>query len=351
MGVYISANHEYLVYRGRYDDSDPKAPIFGFPYSGIAITFEGDQLRVHITNLHYEKDNYIGLILDGEQKKFRLENTEEEQIIVLAEGLDRKKHEAFVFKRTDFCHEMIIAGFDLGDHGKIMMPRKQPRRLIEFIGDGTTAGECVESRKSSREEISEEEAMETSNPYYSYAAIVGRMLHTRVNLIAQSGIGMKNGCGLFGADEKIGMETLYELASYDQKKNHGEKWNPEREIPHAIVVSLGENDKYPINFMQGSGTSEEVIHWKESFCKFLNHLRKLFPKTLIVVTTSVCIHSPKLDRIIGQVCAEINDSSIIHFLYNENGRAGDGFVNIHQSEEMALELCRVLKIAENQAWN
>ena len=100
MGVYISANHEYLVYRGRYDDSDPKAPIFGFPYSGIAITFEGDQLRVHITNLHYEKDNYIGLILDGEQKKFRLENTEEEQIIVLAEGLDRKKHEAFVFKRT-----------------------------------------------------------------------------------------------------------------------------------------------------------------------------------------------------------------------------------------------------------
>lgn len=349
MRTFIKPNHEYLVYRGRYDDTDREAPVFGFPYSGIAITFEGPELTLHLKNKHYEKDNYIGVMIDQQQAKYKLENSEEEQVLLLASGLEEVRHEAFVFKRTDLSNELVFLGFDLGERGKILMPRKEPRRLIELIGDSITAGECVESKKASREEIGEEEAAATTNPYYSYGAIMGRLLHCRVNLVSQSGIAMQDGLGLFGGEHRIGMQTLYPMASYNMKDKTGALWNENRSLPNVIIVSLGQFDQYPDDFMKKDFIGERAKRWKENYSKFLMDLRKKYPKTVIVLATSTCRHSPKWDRAIGQICANMGDSKIIHFLYNENGRNSDGFVNVAQSEQMALELSGMLKTLENNA--
>ncbi|MDO5521312.1 MAG: hypothetical protein Q4G58_12540 [bacterium] len=330
MNTIIKPNHEYLVYRGRYDNTNVEAPIFGFPYSGIVITFEGTELSVSLKNLHVEKENYLGVLIDKKQTEVLLGNTDEVQTIKVASGLEDTKHEVFVFKRMDLCHQIMFLCFDLGARGKILMPRKQQRKLFEFYGDSITAG-----------------VSEQSNAYYSYAAILGRLQHARIHLVAQEGIALKDGVGLC----KVGMETLFSKASFDLDTMQGNEWNFKKEEPNVVLISLGQFDQYPEDFMKEDYNGEKSKEWKQGMTEFITKLRNYYPSTLIVLMTSICKHSPKWDRAIGQVCANFRENNVVHFLYNGNGRLADETVTIAQSEQMALELNSFLLGLENTAWN
>lgn len=347
MSNIIKPNHEFLVYRGRYDDSDIEAPVFGFPYSGILVTFEGSEITVMLKNKHVSHKNYLGVIVDGKVQKYLLEEGADEQIIKLVEGLEEIKHEVFVYKCSDLSNQITILGFDLGERGKLVMPRKQKRKLIEFYGDSVTAGQYVEAKSEQFPFMSEEEKDAYTNPYYSYAAIVGRLLHARVNLIAQSKVAFADGQG--GCD--VGMETLFDKASFDIETKTGSEWNFKKEEPTIVIVSLGQYDGIPDDFMKEDMNGEQAEDWKGKLRAFITKLRKLYPKTLIVLTTSILRHSPKWDRAIGQVCTQFNENNVIHFLYNENARGAHPFVNIAQSEKMALELNAFLLGLENTLWS
>ncbi|MDO5294413.1 MAG: hypothetical protein Q4F05_16885 [bacterium] len=330
MNTIIKPNHEYLVYRGRYDNSDQEAPVFGFPYSGIIITFEGTEISISLRNLHVEKENYLGVLVDNKQESFLLGNEDGIQTITIASGLEDRKHEVFVFKRMDLCHQIMILSFDLGERGKILMPRKQPRKLFEFYGDTSMI-----------------RTVEEENAYYSAAAIVGRLQHARVSLIAHEGVALKDGLGKC----EVGMETLFSKASFNLKTLEGGEWNFQKEKPNVVFVSLGQFDQYPENFMKEDYNGQKSKEWKETMIEFVTKLRNYYPGTLIVLMTSICRHSPKWDRAIGQICANFHEKNVVHFLYNENGRLAKEIVTNAQSEKMALELNSLLLGLENTAWN
>ena len=63
----ILADHKKLIYSGRIDWSNPLEPIFVFPCTFVKMKFTGNVLKVHVKNRNAYWNNYLGVILDGEQ--------------------------------------------------------------------------------------------------------------------------------------------------------------------------------------------------------------------------------------------------------------------------------------------
>ena len=61
-------------------------------------------------------------------------------------------------------------------------------------------------------------------------------------------------------------------------------------------------------------------NWKQHYREFVLNIRRCYPNAFIVLTTTIINHHPSWDRAIGQICLNINDEKIHHFLYSCNGR-------------------------------
>ena len=127
----VSPELQKLTYSGRIDFSDPLAPIFIFPASSVSMLFTGANLKILVRNNHSYYDNYIGYILDGQQKKILLLNDNNIQEITLVSGLeDSEIHEIILFKRQSTCHEFTFYGFITANDSEIITPPKKSRRCL-----------------------------------------------------------------------------------------------------------------------------------------------------------------------------------------------------------------------------
>ena len=68
----ILADHKKLIYSGRIDWSNPLEPIFVFPCTFVKMKFTGNVLKVHVKNCNAYWNNYLGVLLDGEQSSVLL---------------------------------------------------------------------------------------------------------------------------------------------------------------------------------------------------------------------------------------------------------------------------------------
>lgn len=349
-GNIITADHEGIRFEGRMDDSNPKEPVFVYPYSSAEIVFEGTSVSVILANRALYFESWLGYFLDGKEYKLRLSADGKRHTILLSEGLSPGKHTLTLFKRMDDCHEFTFYGFVLSEGGKLLEPPKPPRRRMEFYGDSVTAGEVAEALEYVGRADPEHQG-EYNNAYYSYGAIAGRMLHARVRLIAQGGIALLDGTGYFhryaqgnadGESERypngIGMESAYDKIRFEPELGEQKSWDFQRYVPHVVVAAIGQNDAWPRDFMREDFFGEAAEEWRERYKQWILKLHSIYPKAYIILTTTILEHSPKWDRAIGKVCAEINDPRIVHFLYQENGRGTKGHIRIPEAEKMALEL-------------
>ncbi len=349
MGKRIKPDHEYLQYTGRIDFENYEEPIFVFPYSGIKMNFEGTSLHIALKNNHAYEENYLGYIIDGEQNKILLPNHNEEVILSLAENLEDKKHEVFVFKRQAACHEFTFLGFEIAERGNIVKPGPIQRKCMEFYGDSVTTGEVAEALEYIKKEDPVHNG-EYSNAYCSYATITARMLNARVNLVAQGGIALLDGIGYFNEPETIGIENIYDKIRYNPNLGPITKWDFKKYTPHVVVVAIGQNDAHPLDFMKEDPNSETAQNWKNHYKQWMKALREHYPKALIVLKTTILNHHPAWDRAIGKICVELGDPKIVHFLYSENGRGTPGHIRTPEAEQMALELSTFLRGFGDEIW-
>ncbi|MCC8138494.1 MAG: electron transporter RnfD [Clostridiales bacterium] len=361
--MYISPDHELLQYSGRIDFEEPKAPVFVFPCSSVALRFTvqggadragadscvsgadraeadsaaGAAVFVTVTNKNAYCDNYLGYILDGEQGKFRIENTER-QTCTVAEDLAPGEHSLLLFKRMDSCHTFTLHGLEITGLKELLPCPPKPERRIEVYGDSVSAGEVSEAVDYVGKPDPEWHNGELSNSWYSYSWITARKLNAEIHDIAQGGVALIDGIGYYNDAEPVGMESVYDKLRYSPALGVIKPWDFSLWTPQAVVIAVGQNDSHPCDFMRENYEGAQAAHWRECYGAFVRRIRGLYPDAEVILATTILEHDKSWDCAIDAVCTALNDPKVHHFLYKRNGAGTPGHIRIPEAEEMAEEL-------------
>ena len=90
--------------------------------------------------------------------------------------------------------------------------------------------------------------------------------------------------------------------------------------------------------MKNNPDGERAAYWKYRYQKFVEQIREKYPKALILLTTTVLEHDEGWDKAIDEVCHNLKDERVKHFLYSDNGKGTPGHIRIPEAEKMAEEL-------------
>lgn len=345
--MFIKASCEKLQYSGRIDNSDPERPIFVFPCSSVTIRFYGSEIQVVLENQRLYWNNYIGVILDGTQTKIQLKDGG--QVICLGRDLDDGEHTLMLFKRQDSCHEFTFCGFEIPNSGRILEPLPKPARKIEVFGDSVSAGEVSEAVEYTGKPDPEHNG-QYSNSWYSYSWITARKLKAQLHDIAQGGAALMDGTGWFCGPNYIGMESIWDKVHYNPELGAVTKWDFHQYIPHVVIVAIGQNDSHPEDYMRDDPNGEKANVWKAHYKQWIHQIREKYPNALMILTTTILEHSPQWDDAIDEVCRQMNDPKIVHFLYSQNGCQTPGHIRIPEAETMAEELSEFITSFGENIW-
>lgn len=183
---------------------------------------------------------------------------------------------------------------------------------------------------------------EYSNSWYSYAWITARKLGARLHNISQGGIALLNGSGYVGPDYP-GMEDVWDKLRYRPESGPVKEWDFTKYTPQLVIVAVGQNDSYPTDFMKEQPDKEMAELWKKHYREFVKKLRKKYPAAVILLMTSVMEHDKSWDDAIKEVCRELSDDRIKHFMFRENGCKTPGHIRASEAEELADEMVDYIK--------
>ena len=346
--VFYPALNENIIYSGRIDFSNPKGVTMYYPSSYAKFRFRGSVCKVVLENKKVWWDNYIGSVIDGEQKKYKLID-EGEQCIDLSEGLDDGEHAIMLFKRMDGCHSLSIKGFILQEGSEIYKEDTRETRRIEVFGDSVSAGEVSEAVAFEGKEDPIHNG-EFSNSWYSYAWITARKLNAELHNISQGGIALMDNTGYFCEPNYIGMIHCFDKLNYHAALGPVTSWNFNKYTPHIVIVAIGQNDSHPEDYMAEDYACEKAIKWRETYQDFIKNIRKIYPHASIILKTTILNHHDHWDRSIEEIKKCLNDSKVFHFTYTNNGKGTPGHIRIHEAERMAEELTAFIESLGNQVW-
>jgi len=338
--MFVAPDHEKLQYSGRIDNTGKKAPVMVYPCSSVRIRFTGNSLTVFLENHHAYWDNYMGYILDGKQDKFRLQESGRQAVVIEVPAADEEGqpvHECMLFKRMDACHHVTFYGFELKEGSEVLELPRPPQRKMEFYGDSVSAGEVSEAVAYTGKEDPVHNG-EFSNSWYSYAWMTARILHADLHDIAQGGIALMDRTGWFCAPDAVGMERIYDKTAYNPRLGACRQWDFSAYTPHVAVVAIGQNDSHPQDYMAEDPDGERAQIWKQHYARFIRMIREKYPKAVIILATTILQHDAHWDDAIEQVCRQLKDPKIYHFLYSRNGCGTPGHIRISEAEQMAEEL-------------
>lgn len=344
----ILPDHEKLLYSGRINDWNKQEPEMVNPCSSVAFRVTGSVIRVVIKNQRSYWNNYLGYIIDGKQGKVLLPESGT-TLLTLEEGLEDKEHEVLIFKRMDSCHIITLYGIVVSENAILGQPQERPTRRIEVYGDSVSAGEVSEAVEYVGQ-CDPEHNGEYSNSYYSYAWMTARKLNAEIHDIAQGGIALLDKTGWFAGPNYVGMESAFDKIRYSPELPGLMSWDFSRWTPHVVIVAIGQNDSHPVDYMKANYDSEVSKHWRRHYQMFIEKLRALYPKAYIVLTTTILGHDESWDRAIDEVCQNMKDEKVSHFLYSKNGCGTSGHIRIPEAEKMSDELAAYINSLGDDVW-
>lgn len=347
--ICIEMTKKELLYSGRIGWTEQKEPLFVFPASLVMFHFYGTGFGICLTNWSQYWDSYLGVIIDGVQKKIKISHREGSQYIEIADKLDDKEHEVVIFKRMDNCHQFVIHHLLLSNSSRISPAPIYSGRKIEVYGDSVSAGEVAEAVEYTGKEDPKHQG-EFSNSYYSYAWILARKLNARLHDIAQGGIALMDKTGWFLEPNAMGMESIWDKVSYNPFLGNITFWDFSKYQPQVVIIAIGQNDSHPIDYMARDIDSKRAKEWKCHYRDFVKKIRSVYKKALIVLQTTLLYHHENWDRAIHEVCEELQDKRVVHYIYKRNGKGTPGHLRIAEAEEMAEELAAFLESFGDSLW-
>ncbi|MCR5121616.1 MAG: electron transporter RnfD [Ruminococcus sp.] len=347
MSILVSPDRTELTYMGR-TELYKGFPRFVFAGTSVTVRFKGTSVRCIIVNHKFFNIQEIGFVLDGETRKVRFEQSENDITLTLAEDLADSVHTLTLYKRQDAAHYFEFKGFLLNDGAEVLPADPLPRRRIECYGDSVSAGAVTEATDHVASPDPEGHEGVFDNAWYSFPMITARNLGAAINNIAQGGISVYDRTGWYHAPDFIGMETAYDKVCYFPEAEGGyTEWDFSKYIPHAVIFAVGQNDAH--NAEKGDPDINDPAfreYWKDGYKRIIRSLRGHYPKALIILTLTVLCHDSGWDDAIDEIARELADSRIKHFRFTRTGAATPGHPRISEQYEMAEELTRFISNTE-----
>lgn len=335
MAVY-NADHRAFSYMGRIDFSDPAAPILIYAGSNIQCRFRGTSLRLRLENMPMGEYSAVGAVLDGLQSKIELKNEGGAETYTVAENLNDELHTLTIFKRMGAAHYFRFLGIETD--GEILPAEKSYDIKLEYYGDSVSAGEVTEAFFCDGHTDPEDHKGVYDNSYFSYTYILARRLNAEFYNNSQGGLSLFDGTGYFnGPDHLTGLETTYNKLSYVPYSPLGlTDWDFSRYTPDVVLFAIGQNDANPDP--KAIYDPAYAKKWKEKYKEILLELKERYKNPKFILMTTVLMHEPIWDEVIGQIRDELNDGNVYHFVFRRNGAATPGHPRMTEQTEMAQEL-------------
>jgi lysophospholipase L1-like esterase len=236
---------------GRFELSNPAAPVFAWSGSAIAVSFAGSAIGVTLSD---GGQNVFEVVLDGAHS--RLSTQAGTKKYLLGSGLSNGPHDLLLYRRSEaFLGETTFNGFDLAPNAYLPSAPASTRRL-EVIGDSISAGYGNEGTFPC------EFSASTENHYLSYAAIAARRLQAELHTQAWSGIGvLRNHDGT-----RTG--TMPELYARTLPERAASRWDFSKFVPDAVLINLSTND---------FGSGDPGSAFQEAYTQLVRELRGHYP--------------------------------------------------------------------------
>ena len=289
---YIKSDDPNIKYIGRFDFS--KAGVVRFDWSGVQIktNFNGSYCAIRLKDGH----NDYNIFIDG--KLQTILRTTSDTVYTIAENLKAGKHSLLITKRTEALNGIAsFEGFILNKGDSLYPVIDKKKRKIEFIGDSFVAGlgsegkspDCLFTR-------------ETENNYIAFGPVLARRFDADYSIIAVSGIGIIRNHGDSTKISKRPMPYYYERACLNEELN----WDFQKWQPDLVVIRLGNNDYWEKPY-------PTLNAFQTAYIKFLKRIRKLYPKSSILVLCEPVRRDPHCDYIkslVNELSSRLQDKKI-----------------------------------------
>ncbi len=346
--LLVSPDHAGLVYSGRIDFSNSDAPCFIYAGSQVHFRFKGTDLKIIVRNYRSYYDSYIGYIIDNKlQGKLKLDPTDTVTILPITQKLEDLEHDVIIYKRQDAAHYFDFLGIVINKTSVILDAPAKPLRRMECFGDSVSAGEVCEAIEYVGKPDPEHSG-EFSNSWYSYTSITARKLGAQLHNNGQGGLALLDQTGYFLGPDYVGLESTYDKLRYNTQLGPYSLWDFNLYTPHVVLVAIGQNDSHPENYM--GKDKQKSDNWKYRYKAMILQLRKLYPKALIILKTTILNHSKEWDDAIDEVTKALADPKIVHFLYTNNGCGTPGHIRIPEAQQMAEELTEFINSFGDSIW-
>lgn len=333
-GTWIAPIDSNIQYMGRISFQNPDAPAFTYPGVQINARFEGTSLKMKAKPM----SGYFMVSVDGSAPYKVSFNAPKDSVATLAVALRDEAHTVQVMYLNEGYQRMPeFWGFGLDDGCRLLPCPAQPVRKIEFIGDSMTCGYGVEASDEKQTF-----ADETSNFYYTYAALTARALKAQHMVVARSGIGIYRNYKGPKTGSSDCMPRMYDQTQFGVEE---EKWDPARYVPDVVCVNLGTNDV--------STDPYDKTMLENAYRDFYYTLRSKYPETKIVFLSGCALVGNRLVHIQHAMDAVVRqarlagDKNVFRFdTSTQNGDLGYGAAwhpSKWQHEKMAAELTAYLR--------
>ena len=321
-GKSIAADHKELVYTGRIDFSDKKAPKLSWPGSMVRATFTGSSIQV-VLNCSTGK-NYFDVYIDEKyDSPTKIDCEKGSKTYSVATNLKGKSHTVTLYKRTEGEEGSAqFQGFVLSEKGELLDAPARPEKRIEFFGDSITSGYGCERGPRARDG-----QVVDKNSFKSYAGVAAKELNAECHFTSCSGIGVVGGWTPFT------MPQLYERLSANEI--NGTKWDFKKWVPHVVVVNLFENDR-----SRARASDEQIL---EGYVKFVNSLRTAYPEAHVVCALGSMSAARKgskwigfVEKAVAQIREQDKTAKIDSVIFLNNGQGSHPRADRHK--EMAKKL-------------
>lgn len=266
------------TFMGRFDFTNPNAPIFAWPQSEVGANFSGTSLTVMLNepiNELYDGvpvDNYYDVYVDG-GAPMRLAVNHSTTAYPISTTLADTNHTVWISKRTEAnVGEGQFLGLQLGT-GKLLPPPAVRPRTIEFIGDSASSGYGADGNYPIWNGCTF--TTDTADADVAYPKVAADALNaTGINLaFAGKGITRNLNVGdtvntmpvIYPYVDPMAMLYPYKFTQY---------------TADVVVINIGGNDWTGVS---GSGTPPDQTLFISKYMDLLQQVRTHYPKSVILV--------------------------------------------------------------------
>jgi hypothetical protein len=272
--TFIAANHPFIQYHGRWDQTDSLHPKHSWPGIFITAEFSGTSIGVRLA----DSINYYNVSIDGKFIKVLHGTKAGDTDYLLVEHLSNTHHTLRLSKRNIvFDAVFSFAGLLLDDGAELLPPPKKLSRRIEFIGDSFTA---AESNEATVQQLAWEERFPVTNIDKGFAPLIAEHFNAEYHTTCRSGSGMV--CDWRG-DTTVNIPNIFDRALMESPQP---KWDYAQWIPQVTVICLGFNDHSGLKNKEGIVTEEKSTFFRTGYHKFIQRLREIYPGVKILAVAA-----------------------------------------------------------------